>query len=174
MIVCCLYGPSSSTCSPKRPQISKHNTGGRGDALDRNPDANYRRCVDRDHDLYRATRLSSPSAGRSSNPGQLAPHSAVPGPPAFCCSPVGQPSTTCARRGPRFLSVTLSPLYGFLRSSPLSREQQLFYTLISGTVGTYPSQGDHRDRGADALPPRGVGALFIYRLALSGGLFTLR
>jgi hypothetical protein len=28
MIVCCLYGPSSSTCSPKRPQISKHNTGG--------------------------------------------------------------------------------------------------------------------------------------------------
>ena len=36
-----------------------------------------------------------------------------------------------------------------------------FFTLTSGTVGTYPSQGDHRDRGADALPHGGVGALFI-------------
>ena len=75
MIVCCLYGLSSSTCSSKRPLISKHKSraSGYSHALDRNPDANYRRCVDRDHDLYRATRLSSPSAGRSSNPGQVRP-----------------------------------------------------------------------------------------------------
>ena len=86
---CCLYGLSSSTCLSKPPLISKHKSSASGysHALDRNPDANYRRCVDRDHDLYRATRLSSPSAGRSSNPGQFAPHSAVPGPQRSVAAP---------------------------------------------------------------------------------------
>ena len=41
----------------------------------------------------------------------------------------------------------LSPLYGFLRSSPLNRKQQLpFYTYI-GNGGDVPSHGDHPYRG---------------------------
>ena len=82
MIVCCLYGLSSSTCSPKRPLTSKHKSSapGRGHALDRNPDANYRRCGNCNHDLYRATRLSSTSARRSRHPARRSPRTPPPPP----------------------------------------------------------------------------------------------
>jgi len=105
MIVCCLFGLSSSKSFSNPPLISKHKSSaaGRSHALDRNPDANYRRCVDRDHDLYRATRLSSTSAGRSSNPGQFALHSTVPGPQRSVAAPVGQPLDRMRKAGTTIL-----------------------------------------------------------------------
>ena len=84
---------------------------------------------------------------------------------AFCWSP-GRSALDHMRKAVTIFFGDPSPLYGFLRSSPLSRTQQLFFHTYIGTVGTYPSQGDHRDRGADALTHSGVGALFIGLLAV--------
>jgi hypothetical protein len=164
MIECCLYGLNSSTCLSKPPLISKHKSSASGcsHALDRNPDANYRRCVDRDHDLYRATRLSSPSAGRSSNPGQLAPHSAVPGPPAFCRSPVGQPSTTCARRS-RFFSMTCRLCTGFAKLAVKPKATAFLLRLHRERWGRTPHK-----------VTTGTGVPMLFHTGRGGALFHCR